>query len=753
MTIAPGQLLGPYQIEALIGAGGMSQVYKARDCRLNRTVAVKVLVDPVGDGIRKRRFDREAAAIAQLNHPHICRLYDVGCDEDVSYLVIEYLEGETLANRIADPRPLATPVAVQIMREVVDAVHEAHRHGLVHRDLKPSNIMLTADGVKLLDFGLVRSAAEHPNAATASALTDDGTIPGTLQYLSPEQLQGLPAGASSDLFALGVIFYEMLTRCSPFARSTPAATMAAISTDEPPAVHTVRPDVPEAVSRVIARCLAKDPKRRWSDPGALAIALEAIGQADSIGSGASSGTRRSRRASAVTRMAVVPLRNRSADAEEDYLAHGVSEAVTTALSQVGGLAMISPASAQQLAGNANTLLAARRIRTDAFLDGSVLKVRDAIHVAVRLVETGEGTEIWSRTYERDLAQLHDLPLEIARDIATEIQSKSQRVSRRRAPKAPVSPAAHHAFLRARFLWSQRSGDALRASFRHFTAAIELDPDYAQAHAGLADWYVSASVAGLVPTSDALVKARAAATRALRLAPRLAEAHASLGRVATYELDIVTATRELEIALRLNSNLAETEVSLGRLCTYRNEHKAAIAHHRIAQSLDPLSPATQCSFAASLYAAREFDAAMGQARRSLELAAEYGNAFYFIGLCEHFRGEPENAITSLKHACDLSPEHPSPMTGLAYVLAQNGRQPEALQLIAELKERATRGLVTPFDFAEAYTGVGEAALALEHLERSFELRLPPLLGLASDPLFDPLRSEPRFQRLLQQLQLA
>jgi adenylate cyclase len=451
---------------------------------------------------------------------------------------------------------------------------------------------------------------------------------------------------------------------------------------------------------------------------------------------------------------VVPLRNISGRADEDYLADGVTEAVMSALTQMGGLEVISRASANHFAETGSGAAAlARHIRVDAWIEGTVLTRGDQVQVAVRLMESASESQVWSGTYERARPDVAGVQSDIATHLAAEIQLKVSSTERSHAPKRAPQAAAHDAYLRARFFWGQLSAEALRLSFKHFQAAVDIDPDYALAHAGLADWYLTAVNARLTSAFDGMAKARAAAMRALQLSPRLAQSHCSLGRVALHEWDLVEATVELEAALRLDPNLAQAELALARLHNYTGNFSEALQHVRVAQDLDPLSPATHVNAAATLYAARRFGEAIDEARRSLDLAPEFGNAVYLIGLCEHFRGNSELALKHLARAGELSPEHPSPASASGYVLAQVGRRDEALAFVAALKERATRGDVSPFDFAEAYTGLGETDLALEHLERSLDLRTPALLGIGSDPLFDPIRSEPRFQALLTTIGLA
>jgi eukaryotic-like serine/threonine-protein kinase len=757
VTLAAGSLLGRYRIEALIGAGGMGEVYRARDTQLGRTVAVKVLGQQASDMHVRERFEREATAIARLIHPHICRLYDIGRDGETSFLVMEYLEGETLANRIAR-EPMGVADAVTIAAEIADAVHAAHVQGLVHRDLKPSNVMLTADGVKLLDFGLVRFVggdSESETNATTSALTGEGAVIGTIQYMSPEQIQGKAVDARCDVFAVGAMLYEMLAGTSPFARPSSIATIGAIVAEEPSRLQEKRPEVPAAVVKIVTRCLQKAPYARWPDAGALAAALRADQRPVRRRPSAPPNAPRATAPHApIRRLAVLPIRNISGDAEQHYLADGVTEALMSALVEIRGLEIMSRASANRFVDRgADASALVKLAGIDAFLEGSIGRSGDRLHVAVRLVNAKTNANVWATTYDRGWSDWLTIGSEIATTVAAEIQLKiSSGERRRRRKRHSTVPAAQEAYVRGRFLRSQGGADSLRLAFKHYTTALEIDPDYALAHVGLADWYLAAGAGRVMSAPEAMAHAKSAALRALELEPDAAEAHSCLGHVATYEWDLARAQRELEAAIRTDPNIAQAHSWLGRLCTYTKRFDLAVEHNRIAQRLDPLSPLTHVHAAVTLYSARRFAEAIVEAQRALELNPAFGNATYLIGLSEHFRGEHARALECLSRAQTASPDHPSPVTASAYVLGRLGRRAEALTFIEKLKERATRAEVSPYDFAEAYVGIGETDLAMEYLERSKALRLPELLGIGSDPMFDPLRSDPRFVALLAQIGL-
>jgi serine/threonine-protein kinase len=759
MSLASGAIVGRYRIEALVGAGGMGEVYRARDTRLDRIVAIKVLGHRGANSRALERFEREAMATARLIHPNICRLYDVGREGDVSFLVMEYLEGETLAKRISR-ETIPLDEALSIAGDIARAVEAAHRVGLVHRDLKPGNVMLTAQGVKLLDFGLVRfvdvavDSAAH--TATTSALTGDGAVIGTVQYMSPEQVHGKTADGRSDVFALGIILYELLCGESPFARSSSVAAIAAIAAEQPVPLQERRPTVPVSISKIVDQCLQKNPQFRWPDAASLADALD--GERDASRRRAIVTPRPPRPPSShapIRRIAVVPVRNISADADQNYLADGVTEMLMSALLEIRGLEVLSRTSANRFAeAGADVAALVARSAVDAFLEGSIARSGDRLRVVVRLVNARTNAHLWAATYDHGWGDWFAIGTEIAANVAGEIQLKISSAERRRRPKGhAVVPAAHDAYVRGRFLRNQGSADALRLSFRHYTTALELDPRHVLAHVGLADWYLAAATTRLIPPFEAMRKAKQAALRALELEPHSAQAHSCLGRVATYEWDLDRAQRELVAALGSDPNIAEAHLWLGRLYTYTQRFDLAVEHNRVAQRLDPLSPLTHVHASATLYSMRRFDDAVAESLSALELNPTFANAIYLVGLNEYFRGNSDVGLDYLAQAHRVSPDHASPTAASAYVLGRLGRRAEAMSFIERLKDRATRAEVSPYDFAEAYVGIDENDLAIEHLERSLTLRSPELLGVASDPIFDPIRRDPRFTSMLRQIGLV
>jgi serine/threonine-protein kinase len=758
MNLAAGQHLGRYEIVALLGAGGMGQVYKARDLQLRRDVAIKVLnSDAATRSLLSDALRREAMAAAAVSHPHICTLYDLGQDGASPFIVMEYLEGETLASRVAKgPMPVADVVTIGI--DICEALAAAHRSGLIHRDLKPSNVMLTGTGAKLLDFGLARIRGtallqRHGEAATASEATVADMLMGTLQYMAPEQIDYAAVDYRADIFALGAVLYEMLTRRRAFEGSSRSSTIAAILQREPPSIKAVRPDVPQMLAALIKTCLAKRPEDRWQSAADIAVTLRAVHAAHGRKREASPADRQAART--VRSLAVLPLENGTGDPTQQYLADGMTDALTTSMATIGRLKVISRSSAMEYRDSSKSLdQIAGELGVQGLIRGSVALSASTVTVAVRLLRANSPDVVWSEVYERPLTSLFRVQGEIAETIAAEIHLKLTASERRRfRAHRPTLPEVSEALLRGRYYWNRETSEALKRSFQHLTVAVQRDPDYAPGHAAMADWYLSAGNYGLLPVPEAIAKARTSALRALELDSDLAQAYACLGRIAMHEWDLQRARAEFETALRLSPNLVEPVVWSARALGYLSLHNEAIARAELAKRLDPVSPRTYLAASAVYYIAGYPDRAVEESRKAHEFEPRLPLAFYYIGVSQLRLGRANDAVASLEDAVLHSERHPAPLAGLAAALAGCGRTAEAWRILDEMKERATRAEVSPYYFAEVYLALGDTPKALEYLQRSYDLRIPDMIGIGVDPLFYPLHGDPQFQELLARLALA
>jgi serine/threonine protein kinase/Flp pilus assembly protein TadD len=755
MTLVPGTRLGPYEIVCLVGTGGMGHVYKARDSRLQRDVAIKLLRrESLAQWDFHSRLEQEAAAAAAVTHPHICTLYDIRLEGDASFLIMEYLEGETLAARLKRG-PLELTEAVLLGGQIAEALAAAHAKNLIHCDLKPSNVMLTETGAKLLDFGLAKVRVgtvlhETPGALTATDIGPMGMLMGTLQYMSPEQIEGRGVDHRADIFAFGAVLHEMITGRSVFAGRSRADIIATILKGDPPLLRGRRAYVPPMLSALVRTCLAKEPSYRWQSAADVATSLRTIAMALARRrSDASSGDRASR---AMRSLVVLPLNNQTGDPNQQYLADGMTECLISSMSIIGQLKIISRSSAMKYRDTAKPLdQIARELGVDGIIRGSVRRSDTGVGVTVALLEPLKSDPVWSEEYDRPLTDLFRVQGEIAETIAAEIYLKLTATERRRfRSHRSTSPEINEAYLRGRYYWNRETPEALDRSFQYLSVAVQRDPEYAAAHAALADWYLSAGNNGLLPIPESLAKAKTSALRALELDPGLAEAYACLGRIAMHECDIQRARAEFETSLRLNPNLVEPVVWSARALSYLALFDEATVRVERAKQLDPVSPRPYLSASAVCYVSRNYEPAMEEGRRALEFEPRLPVAFYFIGMAQLHLRRFDDAIHSLKTAVQVGHQHAAAVAGLGVALARSGRIDDTLSLIEEMKDRATRAEISPYFFAEVYLALGDVERALTYLQRSYELRIPDMAGIAVDPLFDGLRDRPEFKKIVRDL---
>jgi non-specific serine/threonine protein kinase len=537
MPAAPGTKYGPYEIETPLGAGGMGEVYRARDTRLGRTVAVKILPPHLCETREaKERFDREARAISSVSHPNICHLYDVGVQDGLSYLVMEYLEGETLADRLGKG-PLAFDVLVKMVVEIGEGLDKAHRAGLVHRDLKPANLFITQDGhVKVLDFGLAKSLEALGDATSGEAATVAGgmnfTTPGltvgTIAYMSPEQARGEAVDCRSDLFSLGAVMYEMATGQKAFGGSATAVIFDAILNRQPQPLAEVRPDLPPALVSMVSRLMAKNPRDRY---GSACEVCEAL--AEMQRSRMNSSSTRAKAQARIPSIAVLPFANLSADPDSQYFSDGLSEDLISGLARLQGLQVASRTSAFRFrGGNLDIREIGRQLSVEAVLEGSVRRAGQRLRITAQLVNVADGYQLWSERYDREITDIFAIQDEITTAIIRTLEPTllGQQVSATTRHSENVQ--AYELYLKGRRYWEQRSESGLRAGLECFRAAVDLDPNYGLAYLGIADSYTILAVYGYIAPDEGKPQAEASLKKALEVSPDLPEAWFSQGMSTT-----------------------------------------------------------------------------------------------------------------------------------------------------------------------------------------------------------------------------
>jgi TolB-like protein/Tfp pilus assembly protein PilF len=734
-----GSRLGPYEVVGFLGAGGMGEVYRARDPRLDRDVAIKVLSGGAAD--QKQRLAREAKAAGALNHPNVLAVYDVGEEAGTPYVVCELLEGETLRDRL---RQGAVPwrQALELASQVLSGLAVAHERGIVHRDLKPENLFFTRDGrVKILDFGLAKQGGLQPGEGAAT--TQAGMIRGTVGYMSPEQLRSQPADPRSDLFAFGAILYELLSGRRAYISDSPVETMSAILTQAPD--FTRLEAVPRELAAVVERCLLRDPAGRYGSAREVAAALEAASL--SRGSPAPAVDHEA--------IAVLPFLNLGGDPEQEYFCDGLAAELIHTLTGLEGLRVASLTSAVRFKGRAENLQQiGNELGVTRVLEGSVRRAGDRLRITVQLVDVASGYHVWSERYDRSAADVFAVQDEIAGQVVEALRLKlDPRQARMRRYTHDVE--AYHLYLKGIHFWNKRHEGGLQKALDAFALAIEKDASYAPAWAGLADSYaiVSHSLYDILPPREAMPRAREAALRALQIDPTLAAPHATLGWIRLhYEWTWAEAEAGFSQALERDPGRAASHHWRGFLMSAMGRAEEAIAESRRAFELEPLSLIINSQLCQALYYARRFDQVADAARKVLEMEPTFAIGHVWLGQAHAAEGRFPEAIASYEafgaHGGGAS--RARALVGNA--LARAGDRQAALAVLEELRALHARRPVPAFHLALVQVGLGDRDAAFAALETAFEERADQLPYLGVEPLLDPLRRDPRFEALLDRLAL-
>ena len=768
-----GRQFGPYHILSPLGAGGMGEVYRAHDSKLGRDVAIKTLPQEFAhDPERLSRLRREARTVASLNHPNIAAIYGLEESEEADYLVLELVEGETLRG------PLPVQTALDRACQVAAALEAAHDKGIIHRDLKPANVKVTPQGtVKVLDFGLAKAIwgpEGNPELLQPGTGTGVGSIAGqivgTPGYMSPEQARGGEVDKRTDIWAFGCLLYELLTGRRTFPGETQRDTIAAVLEREPD-WRALPAKMPAAIRELLRHCLQKDAGRRlnhiadahrtiekalrgqnrWrvAAVAATALAMLAVGSEVWMGRSAHS-LHSASQPTQIQALAVLPLVNLSGDPEQEYFADGMTEELINDLARIGALRVISRTSVMQYKDAHKSLPEiARSLNVDAVVEGSVERSGNRVRVRVQLIEAATDRHLSAESYERDLRDILGLQSEIAHAIADEIKIKlTPQDQTRLATTRPINSEAYESYLKGRYYWNKKSGVAVRQAAEYFSKAITLDGGYAAPYVGLADCYVSLSNLGQLLPSEAYGKAREAVLGALEIDDGLADAHASLAAIrADYDWDWQGAETEFQRALELDPKHANAHqwhaVFLARLGRF-NEAAAEI---RTAKELDPLSLPVATSAGLILRYARRYDEAIKELQKAIDLEPTF--KFTHVELAEIYglKGMFQEAAFEWSRVEALGGRQTPDYTA---VRDAAGYQRSMQLWIERLREASNREYVSPMTMAIAYTRLGKAEQVIAWLEEAYRQRAPGLGGLKVDPLFDSLRSNPRFQDLLRRM---
>ena len=779
-ALAIGSRVGPYEVLALLEAGGMGEVYRARDVRLGRDVAVKVLLPHLSkDPDRLRRFEAEARTVGAISDPNIMTVFDVGWADGKPYLVSELLEGETLGQRLRGGR-LDVRESVECAVQIASGLAAAHEKGVVHRDLKPDNVFLTKKGsVKLLDFGVAKLIQGEPDEkaeASSRGSRLGSTLMGTPGYIAPEQLEESGVDHRADLFALGAVLYRMLTGRSAFTEDTSVEGLRATLTE---AARPFSPAdaVPAGLDRIVRRCLEKRPQDRFQSAQEVRVALQEFlgtlrpagrtlawvggvgaavallgallwlgrGRSGSGGTGPPAGPTRS--------LAVLPFEDASDATDQDYFADGMTDALIAEIGRanINGLRVISRASVMMFkAKKAGLSEIASQLGVDTVVQGTVRRAGPQVRFAVQLARAPTGERLWSGTYEGRTNEVGSLQRQIVAAIATAIAPADRPALQLPRRHEPRNVEAYEAYLRGRYYWNMRSEEGVSGAIDQFNRALVLDPLYAQAYTGLADALVTlGDMLYLMPSKDAFAKAEAASLRALDLDPSQAEAHATLGHLRTHAWRWTEAEREFESAIGLNSGYATAHHWHAFNLASMSRPDEAIAEIERAQELDPLSLIINTDRAQVLFFTGHDEDAVAQSRKTLQMNPGFAEARRILFLSLQRTHHDADALRELDTYYRMPDGGAGASVGWAYAVL--GRRDKALAVLRE-QERSPKQFVPPYNLAVIHAGLGEVDRAFSLLDESVTANDTESMILPVDPRLDGLRGDPRFTVLLRRMGL-
>jgi eukaryotic-like serine/threonine-protein kinase len=787
-----GQRFSHYVIEQKLGEGGMGVVYRARDEKLQRDVALKFLGTlPTGSSASHERALQEARAISALNHPNICTVYEVGEVDGRPYIAMEFVEGRPLSMEIPSVG-LSLDQVERYGMQLADALAHAHSRGVIHRDLKAANVIITTSGrLKVLDFGISRrlEAGKGGNGDTTvldQSWESQHTFTGTLPYIAPEILKGQEADARSDIWSLGVLLYEMAAGRRPFHGTTAFELSAAILHERPP---IVTPALPPVLQNVIDKCLDKDPGQRYQTAGEVRAALEAASTASRthdyvqeerakptpsffsrrniailcllialLGgtaywwNGRSKANSRRPLPGAIQSLAVLPLDNLSGDPSQDYFADGMTEALITELSQIRKLRVISRTSVMQYKHTQKSLdQIAGELNVDAVVEGSVVRSGDRVRISAKLFQANIEKALWAGNFERDftdvLALQGDVATSIARGIQVELSSAEQnQLARSRS----VVPEAYEAYLKGKYAFEQRTPEGFQDAAGYFQKAIEKDKTFAAAYAGLADTYLNMTNYQLGPSESLVPRAKTAVETALKLDDRLAEAHTSLAAIRFYSLEGGDMEGEFQRAIALDPSYAQGIHWYALYLAAVGRKEESIREIKLAREVDPKSLIINANVGWCYYLARDFDRAEEVEKNTIQMDPSFGSSHTYLGQVYVAKKRYPEAIDEFQTALSLSPGDVAAQGDLAHGYAISGKKSQAEEIIQEMQGLKGKRYVSAYDFATAYAGFLDVNRTLDWLEKAYAERNGRLVNLGVHPQFAFLRTEPRFENIVQKI---
>ena len=754
MTLAPGFRIAQYEIVDSIGAGGMGEVYRARDSRLGRDVAIKVMAPHVAaDPEMRRRFETEARAIAALSHASIVAIHELAIVNDLPVAVMELLEGQTLRERMK-AGALPWQESARIAAAVADGLAAAHARGIVHRDLKPENVFLTADGaVKILDFGLAMQRHAMPAGlgdGPTIAHTAAHMVLGTFGYMSPEQVTGDRVDPRSDIFALGCVLFEMIAGRPRFSGSTPQEVIARLMSDSAHDVSAIDVAAPRPLVAIITSCLQRSPQNRFQAAADVSSALHGVLSGSSFSTSVVTGRRPRARGKSI---AVLPFANTGADPETEYLTNGITENIINSLSQLGGLRVVPRSLVFRYAGQqADPATIGLALNARTILTGRVSPQGEHLSIQAELVDTGTESQIWGEQFRPKLSELANVQQEIAWQISEALRLKLTGAQRKKLKRrTSVNPEAYQEFLRGRHFFNAWTPDGFKRARQHFERAIDLDPTYAPAYSGLGDTIGSMSYYGLLPPGEGFPRAQAAARRAVELDPELADAHGTLGIGTLFFMrDWAASERHFQKSIELNPAIASVRAFYALMLTTAGRHDEAIEQARTGRQLDPLSPLVNMSVGWVLFFSGRCEEAVADLTNTREMlradARDEAGSILIVAyeVLERYEDAARVASSTLCFGV--------PVDGQALMRAwQEGGAPAYwAERLAALERCPVPISLNHYGYGVVLARLGRPDEALEHLETLVEIQHGAPVFFAVDPALRPLAGNPRFEALLNRI---
>ncbi len=736
-----------YRLQRELGQGGMARVFLAHDLKYNRDVAIKVLRPDLAEEVGAARFLHEIQIAARLHHPHILPLYDSDQVDGLVYYVMPYIQGESLRHRLDRERQLPIADALQVAREVADALSYAHSCNVVHRDIKPANILLDSGHALVADFGVAR--------AVGAGESSTGHIVGTPGYMSPEQIDGSRfLDGRSDIYSLGCVLYEMLTGEAPFRGATLTAVIANRLTSPVPSARSARDLVPEAVDSAVRKAMATLPADRFSTVGQFA---EALGTPATVAIAVGAAQAMVEELQSAKSVAVLPFENMSTDPENEYFSDGITDDIIAQLSKISALKVISRTSSMQYKKTTKKITAiAQELGVGAILEGSVRRAGQRVRIVVHLVEPGSEKHLWGDTFDRQLTDIFEVQSEVAQQITGALSVALSPEEKKRVEKKATQDAdAYNLYLLGRFHSNKWSEQDVLKGIECYQAAIAKDPGYAVAYAGLADAYELLSIGfSSKPPVEYLALAKGMALKALEMDDSLAEAHTSLAYARWLgDLDWSGAEREFKRALELKTSYVMAHEWYAEFLAAQGRFDDAVAEIRKAQQLDPLAVPVNRAVGWILYFARRYDESVEELRKTLSMNADFLGARLVLWWVHIARGTPEEAIADIQRELEKPGLKTVKKMMLAYACAAAGRKEEANGLLWELESKLSGDNRLALLSALLFTALDLKDRAFQELHRGFEAREPGLLFLKVAPWLDPLRTDPRYGALVEKLGLG